>query len=61
MYQSRQQGNCRKLGNQMFKSNREASSIKNTYIPLQFENSLGKLQVRKLRQSQSHIIFNVIQ
>lgn len=46
MYQSRQQGSCgRKLGNQVFKTNREITSTKNTYIPLQFENSLGKLQV----------------
>uniref|UniRef100_A0A1B6FN01 mRNA decay factor PAT1 domain-containing protein n=1 Tax=Cuerna arida TaxID=1464854 RepID=A0A1B6FN01_9HEMI len=48
MYSQRQQGNAgRKYGNHNSKNNKEVTATKpaSTYTPLQFENSLGKLQI----------------
>ncbi|KAG8331650.1 hypothetical protein J6590_037116 [Homalodisca vitripennis] len=48
MYNQRQQGNSgRKYGSHNTKNNKEVTASKpaSTYIPLQFENSLGKLQI----------------
>lgn len=51
MYQSRQQGKCgHKMGGHGVKNSRsETITSKPVYTPLQFENSLGKLQVSTQR------------